>query len=194
MTAVVETAMDLEDPQESETAVWTEERYFALGHTLNRVELFDGSLIVSPAPTVRHQQVSNLLANLIQEAVTEGIEVAQAINIRLRHGRIAIPDVVVYVGDHDDDLVIGSGDVLLVAEVVSRSNASNDQTIKVRSYAQAGIHWYLIVEPLSDGFAMTLHELSDDHYAVTTRAGIGESLTIGEPINTTVDPKRLTRR
>ena len=41
---------------------WTEQEYLALGETAERIELFDGGLQVTPAPTFRHQDISYALA------------------------------------------------------------------------------------------------------------------------------------
>ncbi|HEX6498378.1 MAG TPA: hypothetical protein VF054_05015 [Micromonosporaceae bacterium] len=49
---------------------WTEEDYLALGQTLDRIELFDGGLVVTPAPTPWHQHVSRRLANVLDGAAT----------------------------------------------------------------------------------------------------------------------------
>src|SRR5215475_5823422 len=73
---------------------WTEDEYLALGETLDRVELLDGDLHMSPAPTRRHQRISRRLANAL-EAADPDLDVDVEVNVRLRPGTIVVPDIVV---------------------------------------------------------------------------------------------------
>ncbi|MET7422029.1 Uma2 family endonuclease [Dactylosporangium sp. NPDC005555] len=175
---------------------WLEADYLALEPIKHhRIELLDGSLLVSPAPRNRHQRLSWLLATALDGPATDaGLLMLEAVNVRLGSGRIFIPDIVVADVDGDDDM-IEAADVVLVVEIASPSTAGVDRTVKLPLYAAAGIAWYLIVEQDPAGaVTMRLHRLEGGQYAEEAKVGPGETLTLTEPVGVTLDPDALLRR
>jgi Uma2 family endonuclease len=174
---------------------WNEEEYLALGETAQRIELFDGSLIVSPAPTGRHQRLSFVLCTAFDSAAFDaGLLAFEAVNVRLHTGRIMIPDLVI--ADADDEFVVlDAQHVVLVAEIVSPGNAANDRILKMELYAKAGIGWYLLVEPgPSDSVTLRLLRLADGSYVPHAEAGPGETLAGEEPFGFRIEVDAIARR
>lgn len=169
---------------------WTEEEYLALGETSQRVELFDGSLHVTPAPTPRHQRISRKLGNILEAAAEPvGLQLLEAVNIRLRPGRVPIPDLVVTDPVDLDELMIDAQDVRLVCEIISPSNAATDKVLKMHYYAAAGIEWYLLVE--QETGALRLFRRRGRHYAEQSSVKRGETLELTEPVRATIRPEDL---
>jgi len=169
---------------------WTEADFLALGETSDRVELFDGSLLVTPAPTPRHQDVSSELWLALRPAArSAGLAVHQAVNVRLKPDRIPIPDLVIVRPIDTSQLIIDAMSVRLVCEIVSPSNAATDRVLKMHYYAEAGIPYYLLVE--QDPLRLRLFRLDGEHYALRGEAEAGAVLSIEDPVRVEIDPAAL---
>jgi Uma2 family endonuclease len=173
---------------------WSEDEYFALGETPNRIEFIDGTLWVRPAPTKRHRHIAFLLAmGLYAPAERAGLLVLQDVNLRLAGDRIVQPDIVV--ADTDDiGNTVEAAEVKLVAEVVSPSNAGTDRLLKPQLYAAAGIGWYLRVEQPQDSVELHLQRLDGDHYVPYVVAGLGQAFASEEPFPFRVEVASLLHR
>lgn len=170
-----------------------EEEFLGIGDTPERIELFDGSLHVTPAPTPRHQVISRRLANILDRgAVAAGLQVLEAVNVRLRPDRIPIPDIVIATDVDLDELVVDFSDVRLVCEIMSPSNSTTDKVLKKHYYAEAGIPWHLLVEPTTG--ELRLYQLSGTKYIDHSVAGMGEALRLTEPVAVSIDPAELQLR
>jgi Uma2 family endonuclease len=190
------TAQPTEVHVEGHQGPWTEDDYFALGETRDRIELFDGSLIVSPNPAVIHQYCSDELRAALKRGTRAEHLVVSAINVRLETGRIFIPDVAVTSAAAISQKIVEADQVALICEVVSPGNAGNDRVLKMCVYASAGIPWYLMIEQTNEGrqISASLYRLEDEHYVPHARADAGQTLRLPDPVDIELDPAELLRR
>jgi len=174
-------------------ALWTEAEFLDLGETPDRVELFDGSLVVSPSPTPTHQRVSVRLYNVLEPVASEtGLQVYLAVNLRVKTNRLTIPDLVIVRPIDADELVVDASSVELVCEITSPSNAATDRVTKMHYYAEAGIPSYLLLEPRPT-LRTKLFRLVDGHYVVAGEGSAEQVLRMTEPFAVDIDVAALER-
>ncbi|MEO3888931.1 Uma2 family endonuclease [Nonomuraea sp. B5E05] len=159
----------------------------------NRYELFNGSLLVSPAPTPLHQDAIFLLQTILHQAAPPHLKVFSTVNVRASDKDFYIPDIVVVPKERARSvkLMFAPEDVLLAVEVVSPTTKIRDRATKAAAYAAAGIPTYWRVE-LDEGPALYVHELDEGSYRGPSTHQAGDKVSLSAPYPVSFDPADLT--
>lgn len=169
--------------------------YDALPEELARtIEVVDGMVTVSPAPSRWHQNVARRLANAIELACDPDLAVSTDVDLRLADVPLLNrrPDVVVYRAEVPDDAVLRPRDVLLVVEITSPGSITQDTIDKPGEYAAAGVAQYWRIAPEEATVYTFALNPSGNAYQLT-----GEHkgrLTIDRPVNLDIELAGLLRR
>jgi Uma2 family endonuclease len=174
---------------------WTIDDLYGLPDDGNRYEIADGSLLVSPAPSVLHGDVNDRLGDVLKHQAPAGVRVLTVgLGIDIHRRRTYyVPDLVIVpsaVFDRDADN-LQPADVLLVAEVLSPSNAGIDLVQKRHDYAAAGIPQYWIVDPRDQTITVLALPAGATAYKEEVVVRAGEPWQTGTPYPMTVDPAEI---
>lgn len=179
--------------QELQPHVLTVDDLMALPEDGWRYELIDGNLLMSPAPTSRHQVVAACLVGALRAACPDGYGAVETVNLQLSQSRQLIPDVVVATADAllSQSSSLTPEDILIAVEIVSPSSTSVDRLLKPAFYAEAGVPIFWRVEEVEGGDPQVItHRLQDGVYAeqATTVAGW---LRVEEPFPMAIETATL---
>lgn len=152
-----------------------------------RYEIVDGSLIMSPAPTTRHDVVIARLLRILSTQLAEPDRVLGPAGLTFAPTSYRVPDLVVVRAGVPlwDAQSLGPADLELAVEVVSPSSVSTDRITKPAQYAAAGIPAYWRVET-DPGLTLTVYTLREGaevyteigHWAENETAAISEPFVV----------------
>ncbi|KJS57433.1 Uma2 family endonuclease [Streptomyces rubellomurinus] len=148
---------------------------------IGKVEIADGEIVMMMSPVKRHELAVVRIARQLnaQLPTTHPGHIAHP-GADLEDaglGRLRRPDLMVFAEKslEEEDAALLPHEVLLVVEIVSKSNPENDYQDKVRDYAAMGIPLYLIIDPRTGtGIAH-----SEPGYASREKFAFGDTIMIG---------------
>lgn len=141
-----------------------------------RYELYDGEVVVVPAPFPRHQIALLELEDHLRHYVRQhgGIVLVAPIDIVFNQTNVLQPDIVIFgvARRHHvklDNAIRVPPDVAV--EVLSEGTASNDRGRKLKAFERFGVAEYWIVDPVKE--LVEVRRLGQHHYeaAATARRG-----------------------
>jgi Uma2 family endonuclease len=154
-----------------------------------RLELVEGSLIVTPAPIPDHQDVLGALYVVVLGARTEGYRVLFApVDVHLAEDTVLQPDLVVARAGDFTATGLQNAPTLAV-EVLSPSTRHVDLGLKRLLFETHGVPSYWVVDPGVP--SITAWELAEGRYVEAGHAEGDEALVLTRPFPVRIVPQEL---
>lgn len=153
----------------------------------HRYELIDGVLIVSPAPTYRHQMISVQLVSLMNALCPTGLRVYSApCDVVLADDTMVQPDILV-----TTDVADRSVRPLLAIEILSPSTRMFDLVLKKERYQRAGIPSYWVIHP--EGPRLVAWELRGGEFVEIADVTGDQEWSASAPFGVRIVPSELLK-
>jgi Uma2 family endonuclease len=126
-------------------------------------EIIDGvAYAMSPAPMIGHQKISNKIARILDEQ-TENCNNCHAllpVDWKISEDTVVQPDNLIVCYEPKGTYI--SKAPTMIFEILSKSTAKKDKTVKFELYESEGVKYYIIVDP--DENIEKAYELKDGRY------------------------------
>ena len=158
-----------------------------------RYELFDGELIVSPAPIPKHQGASARCTGLLLRAEDAGFGrmFAAPIEVVFNQHRVVQPDLLFISRERlqiiGEKAIQGAPD--LVVEILSPGSRKADLGWKLTLYAQGGVPFYWVLDPVAR--TARIYRLEQGAYVAEPLLRAGQTLACPLFPGITTDVARL---
>ncbi len=155
-----------------------------------RYEVIDGLLVVSPAPSVWHQEVTAELLCVLRHGCPPDMRALPGLGVRMSLKTELIPDIVV-ASFKDLTGPTLTAPPLLAVEVRSPSTALFDLNTKKAVYERFGVASYWIVVPEADQPELLAFELREGVYEQVAHVTGGEPFRAERPFPVELVPSVL---
>ena len=159
------------------------------------IEVFDGSLVVSPRPNTAHQLALLVLGHQLNTAArVAGLVALPEINLVLGED-LASPDITVVPRTGDVRVWLDAAEAVMVVEIMSPNHKRRDRIERPDVYARNGIPYFMRVEFRGADPVIFLHRLDDGgNYLPIASAPAGTTFVMKEPFAFEIDPADLLDR
>ncbi len=132
-------------------------------HWKDQWEIIGGiAYAMSPAPMIKHQKVSNNIAWVLKEELQtcKNCQALLPVDWKISEDTVVQPDNLIVCYEPKGAYLTKAP--MMIFEILSKSTAKKDQTVKFKLYQSEGVKYYIIVDP--DENIAKAYELKDGNY------------------------------